>query len=98
MGSLVHEYTRPHLGWWDVDEKPPVILSDTVIGYGATVVGAVRVGPRSYVAAGAVVTRDVPPEHVVTGVNVQTPAAMWRGRRLTDLIMRWLSRGDPRSG
>jgi acetyltransferase-like isoleucine patch superfamily enzyme len=89
MGSLVHEYAQPHLGWWEVDEEPPVIEPDSVIGYGSTVVGGVRIGPRSYVAAGAMVTRDVPPEHVVTGVNVQTPAARWRGRRLQELIRHW---------
>lgn len=91
MGQLVHEYTRPHRDWWEVDEMPPVIEADTVVGYGAHVVGGVRIGPRSYVAAGAIVTKDVPPEHVVTGVNVQTPAAEWRGKRLQNLIGYWLS-------
>ncbi|NKQ58825.1 acetyl/acyl transferase [Amycolatopsis sp. K13G38] len=91
MGELVHEYTRPHEGWWDVDEEPPVIEADSVVGYGARVVGGVRIGPRSYVAAGAVVTKDVPPECVVTGVNVQTPAEQWKGRRLQNLIGHWQS-------
>lgn len=45
MGDLVHEYSRPHMGWWDTDEDPPVIEDDTVVGYGARVVGGVRVGP-----------------------------------------------------
>jgi acetyltransferase-like isoleucine patch superfamily enzyme len=91
MGELVHEYARPHEGWWDVDEEPPVIEADSVVGHGARVVGGVRIGPRSYVAAGAVVTKDVPPEHVVTGVNIRTPAAQWPGRRLQDLIRHWQS-------
>jgi acetyltransferase-like isoleucine patch superfamily enzyme len=89
MGRLVHEYTRPHEDWWEVDEEPPVIEADTVVGYGAHVVGGVRIGPRSYVAAGAVVTRDVPPEHVVTGVNVLTPASEWNGEILKGLIRHW---------
>ena len=89
MGELVHEYTCPHLGWWEIDEEPPVIEADSVVGYGARVVGGVRIGPRSYVAAGAVVTKDVPPEHVVTGVNVRTPATQWRGNRLQSLIRHW---------
>lgn len=91
MGELVHEYTRPHQGWWEVDEEPPVIEANSVVGYGARVVGGVRIGPRSYVAAGAVVTKDVPPEHVVTGVNIHTPAARWQGHRLQDLIRHWQS-------
>jgi len=91
MGDLVHEYTRPHLDWWEVDEEPPVIDADSVVGYGARVVGGVRIGPRSYVAAGAVVTRDVPPEHVVIGMNVQTPVERWPGSRLQSLIRHWKS-------
>lgn len=89
MGELVHEYTRPHRGWWEVDEDAPVIESDVVIGFGARVVGGVRVGPCSYVAAGAVVTKDVPPEQVVTGINVHTPATDWPGQRLRELIGHW---------
>lgn len=89
MGELVHEYTRPHGGWWEVDEAPPIIAADSVVGKGARVIGGVRVGPRSYVASGAVVTRDVPPEHIVTGTNQCTPAAEWRGQRLQSLIQHW---------
>lgn len=89
MGDLVHEYTRPDLGWWGVDEVPPIIEPDSIVGFGARVVGGVRIGPRSYVAAGAVVTKDVPPEHVVTGINVHTPVAHWTGKRLGALIAHW---------
>lgn len=97
MGELVHVYTRPHEGWWGVDEEPPVIEADSVVGYGARVVGGVRIGPRSYVAAGAVVTKDVPPEYVVTGVNTHTPAAQWPGRRLQNLIRHWQSMSSART-
>ncbi|MCX4099085.1 MULTISPECIES: hypothetical protein [unclassified Nocardia] len=89
MGDLVHEYSRPDLGWWGVDEAPPVIAADSIVGFGARVVGGVAVGPRSYVAAGAVVTKDVPPEHVVTGLNRHTPIEKWSGRRLSALIAHW---------
>ena len=89
MGDLVHEYARPHEGWWEVDEEPPMIEADSVVGYGARVVGGVRIGPRSYFAAGAVVPRDVAPDHVVTGINVHVPAERWRGRRLQGLIRHW---------
>ncbi|WP_328397948.1 DapH/DapD/GlmU-related protein [Nocardia sp. NBC_00416] len=89
MGNLVHEYTRPDLGWWGADEAPPVIEPDTVVGFGAHVVGGVRVGSHSYVAAGAIVTRDVPAEHVVTGTNVHTPIERWPGKRLAALIEHW---------
>jgi acetyltransferase-like isoleucine patch superfamily enzyme len=89
MGELVHEYTSPHRDWWEVDEPSPTIADESVVGYGAQVIGRVKIGPRAYVAAGAVVTKDVPPEHVVTGVNEQTPADRWNGRRLQDLLGHW---------
>lgn len=93
MGQLVHEYTRPHQGWWAVDEEPPRIEDDSVVAFGAHVVGGVAVGPRSYVAAGAVVTRDVPPEHVATGANEFTPVDRWTGIRLRDWIEHWRKLG-----
>ncbi|MGH3872812.1 MAG: acyltransferase [Pseudonocardiaceae bacterium] len=89
MGQLVHEYSRPHRGWWEVDESSPVIHEDVVVGFNATVVGDVSVGPRSYVAAGAVVTRDVPPGYVVTRTNKLTPASEWPGARLQELLLHW---------
>ncbi|MGH8903510.1 MAG: acyltransferase [Egibacteraceae bacterium] len=95
MGQLVHEHSRPHEDWWLVDEAAPVIESDTVVGYGACVVGGIRIGPRSYVASGAVVTKDVPTEHIVTGINQHTPAAAWRGKRLQDLIAYWTATPQP---
>lgn len=98
MGDLVHEYARPDLGWWGVDEAPPTIETDTVVGFGARVVGGVRIGPRSYVAAGAVVTKDVPPEHVVTGINVHTRIDQWSGKRLAALIQHWTTPGPDRGG
>lgn len=47
----------------------PIVVSDNVwIGAGATILGGVRIGERAVVAAGAVVTKDVPPYTVVGGV------------------------------
>lgn len=89
MGQLVHEYTQPHLGWWAAYEAPPMIHQQNVGGFGAVVVGAVSIGPRAYVAAGAIVTRDVPPDHIATGVNVLTPTSRWPGTRAQALIAAW---------
>lgn len=91
MGDLVHEYSRPDLGWWGTDEPAPQVASDSVVGFGARVIGGVRIGSRCYVAAGAVVTRDVPTGQVVTGTNVHTPLENWSGTRLSALIQEWTS-------
>ncbi|MEO3434869.1 sugar O-acetyltransferase [Inquilinus sp. CAU 1745] len=47
--------------------KPIVIERNVWIAAGATIIGGVRVGENSVVAAGSVVTRDVPPNVLVGG-------------------------------
>lgn len=54
----------------DVDLVGPVIEDSVSIGANATLLPEVHVGRGSFVAAGAVVTRDVPPETLAVG----TPA------------------------
>jgi acetyltransferase-like isoleucine patch superfamily enzyme len=55
------------------------------VGGGAVLVPGVEVGEEAYVAAGAVVTRDVPPRAVAMGV----PARVVRDVGEDDLIGRW---------
>ena len=43
------------------------IMDNVFIGLGATILPGVRIGPNAVVAAGAVVTKDVPPGTVVGG-------------------------------
>jgi acetyltransferase-like isoleucine patch superfamily enzyme len=66
MGTMVRRST------WVGDDperlSTPVDIGwDVWIGYGAIVLGGVTVGPMSVVAAGSVVTRDVPPNSIVAG-------------------------------
>jgi acetyltransferase-like isoleucine patch superfamily enzyme len=51
-----------------VEAKPIVIEKNVWIAAGATIVGGVTVGENSVVGAGAVVTKDVPPNSFVAGV------------------------------
>jgi acetyltransferase-like isoleucine patch superfamily enzyme len=51
---------------------PAVVEDDAVIGGCATVLPNVTVGKGSVVAAGCVVTKDVPPSSVVKGVPAET--------------------------
>lgn len=48
--------------------SPIVIKRNAWIGAGATILPGVIVGENSVVAAGAVVSRDVPPNTVVAGI------------------------------
>lgn len=53
----------------EATSKGGITLEDDVwIGYGATILDGVTLGRGSVVAAGAVVTKDVPPYAVVAGV------------------------------
>jgi acetyltransferase-like isoleucine patch superfamily enzyme len=47
--------------------KPIVIEKSVWIAAGATIIGGVTVGENSVVAAGSVVTKDVPPNTLVGG-------------------------------
>jgi len=48
--------------------RGPTIEDDVVIGGGCTILPGVRIGERSFVAAGALVHCDVPPHSLVVGV------------------------------
>ena len=52
----------------DEDPRGPTIEDDVMIGGGVTLLAGIRIGERSFIAAGAVVTKDVPPRSFVKGV------------------------------
>jgi len=91
MGELVHAYNQPHRGWWDVDEPAPSVRHDSIVAFSSTVIGAVTIGPYSYVAGGTLVTRDVPSWHVAVGHNRFVPWRDWRGPALQGLFSYWAS-------
>ncbi len=66
------------------DDQPVVIENDVWVGTGAIILKGVRIGRGAIVAAGAVVTRDVPPYSIAGGV----PARVIRFRWSNDEILR----------
>lgn len=76
FGSLTHSYTKYGGGRRD----PAPRLEDRVtVGFGVNIIGGVTVGAGSYVVAASIVTKNVPPETVVTDHNVHHPMRDWRG-------------------
>jgi UDP-3-O-[3-hydroxymyristoyl] glucosamine N-acyltransferase len=77
-GKMAHRYNQPHGGWHAVDEPSLVIEDDSVIGSGSLLVGDIRIGRNSYIAAGEIVRRNVPEFSIFYGGRV-IAAEDWRG-------------------
>lgn len=78
-----HAFDRTDIPMMDqgmADFVPIVIEDDVWIGAAAIILKGVRVGRGAIVAAGAVVTKDVPPYAIVGG----NPARVIRSRRVED--------------
>jgi len=80
MGHLIHKYPTHAIEVWDneeaEDEPAPVIEDNVIIGYNSLIVGGVRIGKNSYIAAGSIICGNVPPN-----VKVITPRVLKRYRR-----------------
>lgn len=55
----------------DVDLEGPKIRRSASIGANATILPGVEIGERSFVAAGSVVTKDVPPDTLAVGAPAE---------------------------
>ncbi|KAK2617086.1 serine acetyltransferase (plasmid) [Leptospira interrogans] len=51
----------------------PIIARNVIVSDGAKILGPVIIGENSVVAAGAIITKDIPPDSVAYGVNQFRP-------------------------
>lgn len=65
--SDVLDWSKGHKDWSKVAVRPVVIGDKAWIGFGVKILKGVTIGEGAVIAAGSVVTRDVPPRHVVGG-------------------------------
>ena len=74
-------------------KRHPTIGQNVVLGVGSSVLGGLTVGDNSYIGAGAVVLKDVPPNATAVGV----PARMVKmaGRRVIGATLDHASLPDP---
>jgi serine O-acetyltransferase len=61
------KYNKTRNEWENVGN--PVICKNVIIGDGAKIMGPIIIGENSVVAAGAIITKDMPPNSVGYGVN-----------------------------
>lgn len=55
-------------------DDQPIVGNDCILSTGAKILGKIRIGDRSIVAANAVVLKDVPPDSVAIGVPARVIA------------------------
>ena len=63
-----------------------VVDDDVWIGYGATIMSGVHIGQGAVVAAGAVVTKDVPPYAIVGGVPAKVIKYRFEPEMIEELL------------
>jgi serine O-acetyltransferase len=70
VGTCVTLYHGVTLGGTSLNKgkRHPTLENDVVVGAGAKILGAIRIGANSRIGANAVVVKDVPPNSVVVGV------------------------------
>lgn len=71
VGRYDHDFSVPGQFIWDGkrgNDGTCVVEDDVWIGHGSTIIGGIRIGRGSIIAAGSVVTKDIPPCEIWGGV------------------------------
>jgi UDP-3-O-[3-hydroxymyristoyl] glucosamine N-acyltransferase len=69
MGHLIHKYPIHAIDIWDSDEAEeepsPIIEDNVIIGYNSLIIGGIRIGRNSYIAAGSIICDNILPNKKV---------------------------------
>jgi len=70
IGNNVTLYHGVTLGGtsWNKGKRHPTLEDNVIVGAGAAILGAIRVGHDSKIGSGSVVNREVPPNSTVVGI------------------------------
>lgn len=84
FGDLVHSYRKPLGG---LIEPSPIIRCGATVGWNAIIIGGIEIGTNTYVAAGAIVTKNIPPNSVVVGnASRFEQRSKWKGALSKEVI------------
>ena len=75
------------------EKRHPTLGNNVVVGAGAKVIGAFKIGDGSRIGAGSVVVREVPPNSVVVGVPGKVTYR--DGQRVGDIDLNQIDLPDP---
>jgi acetyltransferase-like isoleucine patch superfamily enzyme len=75
IGKLMFDYKIPDK--LAADDQPVIIETDVWVGCGSYILNGVHVGRGAIIAAGAIVTKEVPPYAVVGGVPAKLIKYRW---------------------
>jgi UDP-3-O-[3-hydroxymyristoyl] glucosamine N-acyltransferase len=81
FGEIVHKHTDPSKDW-DAPtsmEQGAVIQDNVFIGFGAKITKPVTIGHNVYILPNTIVSEEVPPYHIVKGVNEIIYYKKWKG-------------------
>ena len=81
FGDILHHHTDPTKDWDAPSsmEKGAVLSDNVFIGFGAKVTRPITIGNNVYVCPNAIVSIDVPPFHIVKGINGLVAPELWPG-------------------
>lgn len=75
IGKLMADYRNSDKE--GIDDQPVTIENDVWVGTGAIILKGVRIGRGAIIAAGAVVTREVPPYAIAGGIPARVIRYRW---------------------
>ncbi len=94
VGKNEHSYNYPGETIWNSPrayDEPTIIGDDVWIGHGATIMGGVKIGDGCIIAAGSVVTKDIPPFCIVGGNPAKVIKKRFELKKDEDIHRKFLS-------
>ncbi|WP_289060982.1 acyltransferase [uncultured Zobellia sp.] len=94
VGKNDHDFSVPGEYIWNGkrgEDGTCIVEDDVWIGHGSTIIGGVKIGRGSIIAAGSVVTKDVPPCEIYGGVPAKKIRERFKLKKDKELHLAFLN-------